>query len=406
MPANGSRLPKSEATRLKLLDCAVHEIVESGPDRLGFTAIARRAGMSTGALYARYENADELLVDVWLHKCLPELRAVVSQIESAAADDGGPALLQLAEAVNSLDPVLLATARILVCARRNDTLFEVVNPSFHAVVDAAANSVPGIPYALSHVFGYILGASGTGLTHVDWVGPLTLAISSVAAASQGSVETKGVENHSETPFQPMGDEVDNKLFEAMADVIGKVGVERATVSRIARMAAVNPATIYMRYEDKDALLERVVTIIAEMGVSRNSALVRDFGERGIIDGGVAMFRGNATDEYSGVRRLRLETVMASAIHPRLRDVQRRVYVEAVERDAATLGASGITSDPVLMAFAVHMRFAFYGHALVREYGYLAPSDPWVESMLRNMFDRFAEMMSRFLSGTRASTKKK
>ena len=58
MPKTGNRLPKSEATRLRLLACAVEEINSEGPDRLGFTSIARRAGLSTGALYARYESID------------------------------------------------------------------------------------------------------------------------------------------------------------------------------------------------------------------------------------------------------------------------------------------------------------------------------------------------------------
>ena len=397
MPAHGSRLPKSEATRLKLLDCAVHEIVESGPDRLGFTAISRRAGMSTGALYARYENADELLVDVWLQKCLPEIRTVMSDLENAVSGSD-PAVLALAGRINALDPVLLAATRILVIAHRNDTLWEVVDPSFRDTVDKTAVRFPGMPFALAHVLGYVLGTSGSGLTHLDWVGPLTMVMQSVPRARPGRVDAGGAAALAETPSEPMGDDVDNRLFVALSDVIGNVGVDRATVSRIARRAEVNPATIYMRYKDKDALVERVVSIIAEMGVSRNRALVDTFGQSRAIEAGIEMFRGNASDQYRGIRRLRLETIMASGCHDGLRDVVRRIYVEAAADDALTFGVREIPNDGRLLAYALHMRFMFFGHALLREYGYLADDDPWVESLLRALFAAFGESVPKSLPG--------
>ena len=397
MLGKGQSLPKSEATRLRLLDCAVEEIVESGPDRVGFTAIARRAGMSTGALYARYENADELLVDVWLQKCLPEVRNLVATVADAASGDGGLAILAIAERVNALDPVLLVTARLLVAARRNDTLWEVVDPSFRETVDRASATLPGLPFALAHVFGYVIGASGSGLDHLDWVGPLSLACRAAACATPVRVDMKKVSALAETPSEPMGDDVDNRLFVALSDVIGKVGVDRATVSRIARRAEVNPATIYMRYQDKDALVQRVVGIIAEMGVSRNQPLVENLGSEESLLGGIAMFRGNATEGYTAVRRLRLETMMSSGYHDDLRVVVRRIYVEAAGQDAAMFGVEGIVSDPVLLAFALFMRFTFFGHALLLEYGYMAPDDPCTESVLNDLFGQFGSAVGKFLS---------
>ena len=393
MPAHGSRLPKSEATRLRLLDCAVAEIARSGPDRVGFTAVARLAGMSTGALYARYENADELLVDVWLQKCLPEVRRVVDDLTSAVTGESETGCLAVATRIGSLDPVLLATTRLLVAARRNDTLWEVVDPSFRETVDRAVGRHPGFPFVLAHVFGYVLGVAGSGLTHLDWVGPLTMAARAVPHAKESPVDLRTVAARPETPSDPMGDEVDNRLFDALSDVIGKVGVDRATVSRIARRAGVNPATMYMRYEDKDALVLRVLSIISEMGVSRNRELVDAFGESQSLDGGVAMFRGNATDEYQGIRRLRVETIMAAGCHDELRDAVRRTYVEAATADAAQVGVASVANDPRALAFALFMRFAFFGHALLREYGYLPADDPCVESVLDGMFREYAAAVS-------------
>ena len=53
--------------RTRLLDAAVTEIAERGPDRATVAAIARRAGLTTGALYARWPGKRDLLNDVRLY---------------------------------------------------------------------------------------------------------------------------------------------------------------------------------------------------------------------------------------------------------------------------------------------------------------------------------------------------
>src|SRR6185436_4979150 len=50
---------RSESSQLNdalILDAAMHAIEADGVDRLGMSAVARRAGLSTGALYGRYES--------------------------------------------------------------------------------------------------------------------------------------------------------------------------------------------------------------------------------------------------------------------------------------------------------------------------------------------------------------
>ncbi|MCP5069711.1 MAG: TetR/AcrR family transcriptional regulator [bacterium] len=52
---------RSEATLLRLLDSAEALISEHGTDDISLSAIARRAGVSVGAIYARFENKEALL---------------------------------------------------------------------------------------------------------------------------------------------------------------------------------------------------------------------------------------------------------------------------------------------------------------------------------------------------------
>ena len=49
----------------EILEAALAEVAESGLDALGMHAVARRVGITAGAVYARHETPDELAVAVW-----------------------------------------------------------------------------------------------------------------------------------------------------------------------------------------------------------------------------------------------------------------------------------------------------------------------------------------------------
>jgi AcrR family transcriptional regulator len=151
MPKTGLRLPKSEVTRLKLLSCAVDEIIEVGPDRLGFTSIARLAGLSTGALYARYENVDELILEVWMAEGLPVLRRLLVDLEeSLSRESGVAARLRLSEQLSGADRGLLILVNLMVASRRIEAAFEEIAPSVVEEVAKFSSRVPAIEFYLGH----------------------------------------------------------------------------------------------------------------------------------------------------------------------------------------------------------------------------------------------------------------
>jgi AcrR family transcriptional regulator len=66
-PANYRRKPKGDKrdrTRAKLLDSAAAVIGEKGWDRTSLDEVARRAGMTRGAIYGNFKNRDELFLAV------------------------------------------------------------------------------------------------------------------------------------------------------------------------------------------------------------------------------------------------------------------------------------------------------------------------------------------------------
>ena len=405
MPRSGTKLPKSEATRLKLIDCAVAEIVESGADRLGFTAIARRSSMSTGALYARYENADELLLEVWLNRGLPILRDLLGDlVEALDKDSGVAARLRISERLSAPDRDLLLLDNLLIVGRRNETVAEVLAPSFVDAVSKAMDRAPGLELFLGLALGVPLGVAGTGFTGLDWSGSVSIVARATAAVAESGPVVPDVEPEPETFFSPEGvDDVERRLFDAVAQVIAKVGVDRATVSRIARTADINPASIYMRYEDKNALFRSAISHVMAMGSPHNRRLVEGYrtGTRATgsaVDGAVAMFLGNASKAYEPVRRLRLETMLAATQDEELRRVTNTTFLEAITETEANVGAArGSLTGRDGLPYITNHRFAFFGYAILCEYGLIDDRNssvtPYMARLGEIMSDLYAKSPS-------------
>jgi AcrR family transcriptional regulator len=177
-------------------------------------------------------------------------------------------------------------------------------------------------------------------------------------------------------FPDDAEEIDMRLFDAVAHVIARVGASQATVSRIARRAKVNPASIYMRYEDKDALFAACMSHVMKMGDTRN-AQVLDRYKDGIqrpseitpTTEAIVMFRGNQSPEHSSIRRLRLETMFAAMHDENLRRMNQEIYLKTLEENEKYLGVPSATlTNRVVLPFSIFSRFAFFGYAVLAEYG--------------------------------------
>lgn len=370
MPHPGSRLPKSEATRQRLLDVAVAEIVGNGPDRVSFTAIAKRASMSTGALYARYENADELIIDVWHERAFPALQKLSQTIVDACVGDNRKnSRQQLSAVVNSRDTLITAGVLILIAARRNEVLHEVVRPSFVAHVEDVAHRLPVVDILLAHMYGELLLSRGLGIEIIDWSGIVLMLCRAAGQAIENPVVTPIVDvAFPNLEFNEL-DEFDTALFAAVADVIGHVGVENATISRIARKATVNPASMYMRYADKGELLERAAEVVMDAVSSANDFITGAFDDQNSsLSKSVSMWRARGSDEYSAIRNLRLELMTAAGHHANLQKVLVQKYAESEQRDLVAYGKAIDAKAEGVRAFVLYGRALFFGQAILVSYG--------------------------------------
>lgn len=111
--------PADELTE-RLLDAAAAVFAERGYDRAAVAEIARRAGVTTGAIYSRYSGKDELLLAAVDRHMPDELRRLTggTAAEVAAVD----LLADLGAALAAPDPCLSLLLEAVVAGRREPEL--------------------------------------------------------------------------------------------------------------------------------------------------------------------------------------------------------------------------------------------------------------------------------------------
>lgn len=387
VPSKGLRLSKSEMTRVKLIDCTVQEMLECGADQFGFTAVARRAQLSTGALYARYENSDELLIDVWNMRAWPALTMFMSDaIEAVTSTNNEKAIQRVIEVMDRQDPDLFAAVALLVVARRNDTVKEVVFTPVQEFFADALTACPAVVHVASFLVGEMLVAKAFGHKTEGWKEFLPTFFQVGAHSVSHSVPPQVQQSFPDTVPTDI-DEFDIRLFDALSEVIAAVGVERATVSRIARRANVNPATIYARYSSKNILVARCVEHYLAAVVKGYFALdERVASGDSLIANMVHLFRARNSDKWETVRRFRLESLYAAWHNEELQSVYADAYTAITDHDVRSLSQQSGGSVIGFLNFSTFNRVILFGHSVFFDYALLAPDDELIESIESGAFD--------------------
>ena len=84
----------SQQNDVKILDAALREVDAVGVDGLGMTSVARRAGLTTGALYGRYESSGEVAAALWTTVVRERHFALLDTAVAALVDDGPSAAVR------------------------------------------------------------------------------------------------------------------------------------------------------------------------------------------------------------------------------------------------------------------------------------------------------------------------
>ena len=122
--ATSQRSANNAAAVIKAL---TQEAFECGLDNIAASSIAKRAGLTTGAIYSRYENSDEMLIALWQQVVAHELRALVAEtVEAVTTRSATGAPSDLVTRLEKPSRILGLGAEFVVMAQRNEVIGEVV----------------------------------------------------------------------------------------------------------------------------------------------------------------------------------------------------------------------------------------------------------------------------------------
>lgn len=339
-----TRVENDVAIRL----AAMAEALDHGVDALGPTAVARRAGLTTGAVYGRYEDTTELVVDLWLNG-----------LADAVADFFVTPFTAVPDVLATPPTPLVVGLETVAVAGRDNALAEVVHPPLVELIERLGAG-PGASDP-AHRARVLLGLAITcGLVLLgDW-GPAGGAVTrpvpllegepgalGVEAAGGGEIDWEGaaVRIHRQllsestwpeapsdptsdagrSPWFPSRDELDpddptrsHLLFAAM-EVIARSGVQRATVSRIARRAGLSHGAIYGPFGSKEDLVADAVRIVSAMLGESDARLGTELLSRtgNFGSAGRVLLSDGGSPERRLWRQFRLECFVAQRYQPQI-----------------------------------------------------------------------------------------
>ncbi|MFM9093651.1 MAG: TetR family transcriptional regulator [Acidimicrobiaceae bacterium] len=327
--------------------------MDQGLDELSIGEVARLSGLTTGAIYGRYEDADEMAIELWQSVIRQPFKARLQRsVEFIVA---GPhnlpsanrskivaegALETITKDFESPDEIAKLGAEFLVISRRNQTVGEVVIPEVTNWFSEFGLVNTNDPIANATIVIGLSASIGTALrTFVLKANPswMTIANALRDAATEatpveipiGSPPPNWVEPETENPVR-------SALIDAVAEVVAKTGFANATISRIVRRAGVTNGSLYNLYKDKEALTDDAMQIFLNLSSDVNRESNRQAAtdlrlDRGLNDSFVMGLLPN--------RRMwldfRLECLIASRNHL----PTRRKFKQSLERSRDDLAST-------------------------------------------------------------------
>ena len=264
MGRSGTRRTTVEENDARVLDAVVKVLDRFGVDGLTARRVADAAGFTTGAVYGRFENTDEMMVEVWLRRLRPFVRAGLWRSIDMA--EGSPEAERL-EIPQEYDAVAERLGAFFIAVSpRNEVLAEVVLPEvdqwFHELglgpecpmAQRAHRSV-----AIAAYIGAMLSGAIDDRLAPDWVRCLRWWEASrrlPSRISEAAVPTS-LPLHADVVDDELG-----ALLGATADVIAHAGVSKTTITRIARRAGLPRSALYTYFDSRDELIAAAVTYSA------------------------------------------------------------------------------------------------------------------------------------------------
>jgi len=302
LSAKKPRSARALANDRLIRDAGVAEILRVGVDQLSLRDVGQRAGFTHGATYARYEDVDELIVDLWASVLCERASLIVELCRRGAERPSPEATRAIIDFVRQASPDDVAALHVLLTARRIPAVFEEIEPF---IVDVLRGEEAADPLAraahtralavFALLIALILANHHFGPNPNDLIVLETILNDTFDADLSGDrIELQ----EANVQFVPAPtEELKSQLAYATFMVIGKSGYTHTTISRIARRAGCSPGLVYKLYDSK------VDLVVSAFRNSLNARWMRADNQARILDEGhLAQSLYDTTSPVNAVRR--------------------------------------------------------------------------------------------------------
>jgi len=277
--ARRAKSARSQANSAKVLDAVRKNATKVGLDELSAGSVAKLCGLSTGSIYSRFEDADEMAIALWeqvvKQPFKQRLQRGVDYIYDARLSIEGEATIK-ADFENP-DELSKLGVEFLVVAKRSNSIGEVVIPEVSAWFNEfglnQANSEinnAAVALGLSASIGNAMRAFVLG-SNSDWLAIAGGVRNAVTAARCAAPLTRPPDLPLPKLFEiQTGNPVRDALIIAVGEVVAASGYSRATISRIVRKSGLSNGSLYNLYENKEELTDDAMqmTLAYASGVNR------------------------------------------------------------------------------------------------------------------------------------------
>ncbi len=301
---------------------AVDLVLKVGIDAISFRDVGRAAKLSHGALYARFEDVEELLVDLWDHVLVDRAISLFEQVRLAASTPTKKNVDALVKRLRHSTPEDVTMVQVLLTSRRFVILHEEVEAFIHDYLEMASTESTGPVHARSltlfalTIVG-ILSASQGGLDADDFECLEITVLEALKFAPHSVPPIDAVDGGNDRFPLPHNDLRAQLAYHTFL-AVGKSGYARATISRISRRADCSPGAIYKLYPSKEDLVIGAMSSLMEAPWIATSSLA-DVLEPGNL---AQLLYSAASDENMIRKSFALEVAMASAQSDKLRTAVR------------------------------------------------------------------------------------
>lgn len=240
---------------------------KEGLDGLSVGTVAKLSGLTTGAIYGRFEDPNEMAITLWnqiiKQPFKSRLQRGVDYIYSQRPDHFNINDNATVKAdFENPDTISKLGIEFLVVAKRNVAIGEVVIPEVSAwftefglgETNSAINNA-AITLGIAASVGTAMRAIVLG-SNPNW---LDIA-SGIRSATTAAIHTTPLITPQDLPLPrefdlQTGNPVRDALVTAVGQVVARSGYSQATISRIVRNAGLSNGSLYNLYKNKEELID-------------------------------------------------------------------------------------------------------------------------------------------------------